>query len=150
LEISGLKVSSFCFHGFIPRVKSDKSRLFEKMKKTSGVHVFFESPLRIKKTLREAYNLLEGKRVVLVRELTKKFESVYSFKMDENWESHLPEVIKGECVLLIEIEKEESESLNQFKEMAEAFLEKPRKKEMSKLLAKILQMDAKEVYKKLI
>ncbi|KZE36132.1 16S rRNA methyltransferase [Bhargavaea cecembensis] len=77
LIASGLPAQPFLFHGFPPRKKNDRRELFGKMAVRGETVIFYESPHRLKESLRD----LEGafgaeRRVALVRELTKKFEEV--------------------------------------------------------------------------
>jgi len=77
LSVAGLPTDRFTFFGFIPHKKGKQKILLEIVgeKRTS---IFFESPHRIQKTLTTLEGLLEDTReVVVLRELTKKFETIY-------------------------------------------------------------------------
>jgi len=76
MSVFGKPVTSFHFWGFFPQKKKKQRILVEYFDSIPGVHVFFESPYRILKTLA----LIEDKEefhVVVGREMTKKFETFY-------------------------------------------------------------------------
>jgi len=98
LVCSGLATDKFTFYGFIPKNKSKRLGLFDKIKVSDYTSVLFESPYRIKKTLIELSELMPEKRIVIARELTKKFEEYIRGKAIDL----LEEDYQGELVLLIE------------------------------------------------
>ncbi|MFH0877096.1 MAG: 16S rRNA (cytidine(1402)-2'-O)-methyltransferase [Candidatus Omnitrophota bacterium] len=74
LSISGLATDKFFFEGFFP-VKSGARRKRLRWLKDLGVTIIaYESPHRILKCLQDMADVLENRQVVLVREVTKKFE----------------------------------------------------------------------------
>jgi len=70
---SGFPSHRFVFEGFLPRKKGRKT-LFDSWRGEPRTIVFFESPQRIIKTLREIHGVLGERKVCVARELTKKFE----------------------------------------------------------------------------
>ena len=80
LSVSGFSADSFLFLGFLPRRKGRK-RLMEQIDTSAYTVVLFESKFRIRKTLEEIARLDSfadcTRRVVVCRELTKRFETVY-------------------------------------------------------------------------
>lgn len=153
LELSGLPPHPFCFHGFIARDKEKKEKIFQAIKDLHGTHIFFESPQRISNTLKILSKCLPEVKVVVARELTKKFESIHRFKACE---FHKEEInLKGEFVLLLHIPKIKGLSLGdrddlKIKELAHEYLDKgQRKKILSKLLAEIMGDNAKKIYAQL-
>lgn len=73
LSVSGLPADKFIFFGFPPR-KHGRKKFFQKIADAEYTAVFYESPHRILKTLRE---LQPTDKIVICRELTKKFETIY-------------------------------------------------------------------------
>jgi 16S rRNA (cytidine1402-2'-O)-methyltransferase len=69
----------FSFFGF-PPVKKKRNKFFEEVSDSKYPVIFYESPYRIRKALLE---LPKDREVVVCRELTKKFESVYRGKVEE-------------------------------------------------------------------
>lgn len=148
LELSGLPPVPFMFHGFFPRDKNKQIELVQNLLK--GTHLFFESPQRIKRSLKAIVPLLPNAEFAVGRELTKKFESFTRFKGNEyqSFEEDITE--KGEFVLLIHIPEEQPTSMNKkLLELAEACLERPSRKSISKLLANILDKDSKDIYQRI-
>lgn len=78
LSISGFKVDRFLFLGYPPHKKGRKS-FFQEIINSKYPVVFYESPHRILKTLKELSELdiLKKRQMVVARELTKAFETIY-------------------------------------------------------------------------
>ena len=71
---SGLPMNNFCFEGFLP-LKKGRQTMMKKLAEEERTMVFFESPMRLVKTLNEFIQYLGAERQCCVsRELTKKFE----------------------------------------------------------------------------
>ena len=77
LSVAGLESTAFTFDGFAPVTAGDLADFVAAIAGRTATTVFFESPHRIEKTLRAlATGLPVDRRVVIARELTKKFETV--------------------------------------------------------------------------
>jgi len=77
LAVSGLPTDRFCFEGFPPRGRGDRSRRFAELAGERRTMVFFESPRRAGTTLGElAAAFGAQRRAVVCRELTKTHEEV--------------------------------------------------------------------------
>src|SRR5256885_1693365 len=74
LTASGLSTDEFHFIGFLPHKSGQRRKQLEKLKDFAGTLVLYESPYRIEKLLVELNETYPERRVVLGRELTKKFE----------------------------------------------------------------------------
>ena len=100
VSISGLKSMEILFLGFVPKTK--RNQFFEKINNFDGLIVFYESPFRIKKTLKELVEKVSGKeKVVICRELTKMFETIIRVDF-KNLSSEINKVnAKGEFTILI-------------------------------------------------
>ena len=71
---SGLPINSFCFEGFLP-LKKGRQTMMKKLAEEERTMVFYESPMRLVKTLNEFIQYFGAERHCCVsRELTKKFE----------------------------------------------------------------------------
>jgi 16S rRNA (cytidine1402-2'-O)-methyltransferase len=75
LTASGLPTDRFLFLGFLPRKAGTMRKLLESLSGEAGTLVFYESPHRIAKTLALMAELFGSRRAVVVRELTKQFET---------------------------------------------------------------------------
>ncbi len=100
LSISGFPTDKFIFYGFIPH-KKGKEKILEEMIESKITAVFYESSYRIVKTLKRLKELELNKRMVVCRELTKKFETVYRGKIEEVLEKMEQGNLKGEFVVVV-------------------------------------------------
>ncbi|MFA6105131.1 MAG: 16S rRNA (cytidine(1402)-2'-O)-methyltransferase [Patescibacteria group bacterium] len=99
LSISGFPTDKFIFLGFPPH-KNKRLKYFSDLAKEERTVIFFESGHRIIKCLQDLKNVLDSKKqIVVCRELTKKFESVYRGTIDEIIASKIDE--RGEFVIVI-------------------------------------------------
>ena len=102
IALSGFNSTAFIFKGFFPRKESEQIVEIEKLNVSSEITVYFESPNRLQDSLKIlAQNLNDNQRVVVAREITKKFEETFRGSAKEAFE-HFESGVKGECVLLIE------------------------------------------------
>ncbi len=100
LVSSGLPTDRFLFEGFIPSKKGRKKRL-EAVQHEDATLVFFESPHRIARTLKDVYNVIGDRPAVLARELTKMHEEIIRGTVSELLTYFSQKSPKGECVLMI-------------------------------------------------
>jgi 16S rRNA (cytidine1402-2'-O)-methyltransferase len=101
LTSSGLPSDEFHFVGFLPHKSSQRRRRLEGLGGVPGTLILYESPYRIVKLLEELVDLYPDRRVVLARELTKKFEEVRSGTPRQLLEEMQKRSIKGEFVVLM-------------------------------------------------
>ncbi|MFO1462284.1 MAG: 16S rRNA (cytidine(1402)-2'-O)-methyltransferase [bacterium] len=101
LVASGLPTDSFYFVGFLPPKSAARQRRFEALREFPSTLIFYESPHRIQKFLVEAFAVFGGRRVVLAREMTKKFEEFYRGPLRDRIEGYGLRSWKGEFVVLI-------------------------------------------------
>jgi len=102
LSVAGVSGDSFLFLGFLPHKKGRLTALKE-IAVTKRTVVLYESPHRILKLLRELKETIDERKVTVLRELTKTFESVHigdsadiAKFLDENKQ------VRGEFVVVIE------------------------------------------------
>ncbi|WP_403023935.1 16S rRNA (cytidine(1402)-2'-O)-methyltransferase [Salinibacterium sp. GXW1014] len=102
LAVSGLPTNRFCFEGFLPRKGGDRRKALTALAREARTMVFFESPNRLADALTDVAAVLgPDRRVVVARELTKKFEEVKRGTASElaEWAAG---GVKGEIVVVIE------------------------------------------------
>jgi 16S rRNA (cytidine1402-2'-O)-methyltransferase len=102
LTASGLPTDEFHFAGFLPHKSGQRRRQLEGLRAVPGTLVFYESPYRIIKFLEELAELFPERKLVLARELTKKFEEFQrgtAAQLLERMQSKSP---KGEFVVVVE------------------------------------------------
>ncbi len=102
LVSSGLPCSKFTFEGFLPKKKSDRERLLLEINKNEKTIILFESPHRLKKSLKELKEYLGGEREIRVaRELTKKFEEIIGNTINEVIDYFEVKEVLGEITVVI-------------------------------------------------
>lgn len=102
LTLSGLSTRRFCFEGFLPSDKKEKKMVLEDLQKESRTIIIYEAPHHLKATLNELYETLGERRITLCRELTKKFEEVFSTTFEKAIQFYEKDAPRGEYVLVIE------------------------------------------------
>lgn len=105
LVLSGLPIDSFIFEGFVPVKSGQKKNKFLSLKDEKRTIIFYESPHRILKTLESLKEALGDIEIVLVRELTKKFEETLRKKVSAILEIYKDKKVQGEFVLLFNLKK---------------------------------------------
>lgn len=100
-SIAGFSMGKFVFLGF-PPVKKKRKKFFEEVVSSRYPVIFYESPHRIIKSLTELRMLNNKLPVVVCRELTKKFETIYRGTVNEVLEELKKEEIRGEFVITVE------------------------------------------------
>ena len=100
-SISGLPLHRFQFLGFLSKKKARLNRELKEIENYDGTTIAFESPHRIMKTLDRAATIIPDFRLVLCRELTKKFEEIFRGKTKEVADKVRERgKLKGEIILL--------------------------------------------------
>lgn len=98
---SGLPTDRFQFEYFAPKKSATRLRLFEELKGTESTVVMYASPYQIVNCLDELKTVYgEGLKVVLARELTKKFEEFLRGTVSELRVHYKERTPKGEFVLM--------------------------------------------------
>ena len=101
LSASGLPAAEFHFLGFLAHKPGRRRRQLEEAKAVPGTLVLYESPHRIMKLLAELAELYPERKVVLARELTKKFEEFKAGSPAELLRELEQRPAKGEFVVLV-------------------------------------------------
>jgi 16S rRNA (cytidine1402-2'-O)-methyltransferase len=113
LVASGLPTNHFYYYGFLGRGKKEKKVELESLKKLRDTIIFYESPHRLKETVKLMNDIFGDRNIVLSRELTKKFEEFIRGSLHDIVK-YLEEegVPRGEFCLVVEgsHEKEEEDT----------------------------------------
>ena len=98
---SGIPTNSFCFEGFIP-LKKGRKTLMEKLATEERTMLFYESPMRLVKTLELFATYFGGERKAAVsRELTKMFEENVTDTLANLIVHFSAKQVKGEIVIVV-------------------------------------------------
>ncbi len=99
---SGLPMNSFCFEGFLP-LKKGRQTLLKKLAEEERTMVFYESPMRLVKTLHDFIEYFGADRPCCVsRELSKKFEENKRGSLQEVHDHFNNKAVKGEIVIVVQ------------------------------------------------
>lgn len=98
---SGLPTTPFYFGGFLPHKKGQRSSELAAALARDATSVYFESPYRIVNTLELLASRSPGHRIVVARELTKKFEEFRRGPASEVLQHFQSKPPKGEITLVI-------------------------------------------------
>jgi 16S rRNA (cytidine1402-2'-O)-methyltransferase len=101
LTASGLPTDEFHFVGFLPHKSGQRRRQLEGLRTISCTVVLYESPYRIVKLLEELAELYPLRKLVLARELTKKFEEFFSGLPEQLLKEFRTKAPKGEFVVVL-------------------------------------------------
>lgn len=102
LVISGLHTDRFAFEGFLPAKSGKRRKKLEKLREEERTLIFYESPHRFARILDDISEILGQRRLVVARELTKKFEEILRGTPEEIRKSVGERKLKGELVVLVE------------------------------------------------
>lgn len=98
---SGIPMNRFVFEGFLP-VKKGRQTLLRQLAEEERTLIFYESPLRLMKTLADLIEYFGPERPCCVsRELTKMFEENKRGSLQEVRDHFLEKGVKGELVIIV-------------------------------------------------
>ncbi len=114
LIASGLTPQPFLFYGFLSRKKKEREQQMKDVLNRSESVILYESPHHLKQTLDDLKKWMhEGRRVVLARELTKRYEQWIRGTIEEIVQWAEDGEVRGEFCLVIEGINEEEEAVLQ-------------------------------------
>lgn len=99
---SGFNTSKFVFEGFLDRDKKIRRERLEEIKEEDRTIIFYESPHRIKDTLKDILKIFGNRKIAVNRELTKKYQEVIRTDIESVVDVFSEKEIKGEFVLIVE------------------------------------------------
>ena len=159
LTMSGLSTRRFAFEAFLPMDKKERQTILEELKNETRTIVLYEAPHRLLRTLKELLEALGDRRMTLLRELTKKHETLFPTTIASLIAYYEKQDPLGECVLVIEGKSHETIKKEQQASWDEISLEEHMKiyeekgiswKEAMKLVAKDRGIPKREVYQQLL
>lgn len=116
LVASGLPAGRFAFEGFLTMNKRARKERLASLKNEPRTMVFYEAPHKLEHTLKDMLEVLGNRKIVLARELTKRFEEFIRCDLVSAIEKYSNESPKGEFVLMVEGINEEEVSENRKKD----------------------------------
>lgn len=156
---SGLSCRRFSFEAFLPKDKRERQRVLDEIKDDTRTIIIYEAPHHLKKTLAELAGVLGGdRRLVLCRELTKRFEEKQQMTLSEAIDFYNENEPRGEYVLVIEGKSKEEQQAERQQAFSEMTLEEHMamytakgmsEKDAMKAVAKDLGTNKREIYRRL-
>ena len=160
LTMSGLSTRRFAFEAFLPADKNERREILAELVNESRTIVIYEAPHHLLKTLEQLRDALGGeRRLSIVKELTKRYENLMQFSLDEAVAFYTDNEAKGEYVLVIEGRNREELKQEEQKKWDEITIKEHMamyesqgidRKEAMKLVAKDRGISKRDVYKELI
>ncbi|QCI23657.1 16S rRNA (cytidine(1402)-2'-O)-methyltransferase [Buchnera aphidicola (Macrosiphoniella sanborni)] len=105
LSASGLMKNRFCYEGFLPSKKKNRCDLLYSLREETRTMIFYESKYRILESIQDIIEQIdENRHIVIAREITKKWESIYGDKATSllQWLKEEKYRYKGEIVIIID------------------------------------------------
>lgn len=155
LMAAGVNTRNFTFYGFLSLNKKIRIKELEQIKNNINTVILYEAPHKIKNTLQDLENYVDGRKIVLARELTKIHEEFIRGSIKEIKDKL--QNPKGEYVIIID--KNENTNENEENELNKLSIEEHYeyyekkgldKKEIIKKIAKDRQVAKNEIYKEFI
>ena len=100
LSSSGLPTDRFIFEGFLPPKKGRKKRMLS-VENEEATLIYYESPSRLLRTLKQLRETLGDRPAVVARELTKLYEEIKRGTLSELYSYFDKKKPRGECVILV-------------------------------------------------
>ena len=147
VSISGFKEKYF-FYGFLPERSSKLKEDFEKLSNLDSCVVFFISPRKFNKSVKDIKHYFSGRKILICREMTKFFEEYIRTDIDklQSFKSNP----KGELTIVIsEIQKERNASImlkESDKKNIRKMIKKLSIKDITNLISQNTKVSKKQIY----
>ncbi|MBA7536931.1 Ribosomal RNA small subunit methyltransferase I [subsurface metagenome] len=159
LVVSGLATAKFIFEGFLPRKIKERKRYFKSIENEERTVIFYETPHRLKRSLDDMLEIWGDRKIVVARELTKKYEEIIRGKLSRVLSEINAKDIKGEITLVVQggIKKKGNDTIDFLKNecIIEEYLKKLKNqgysnKDIIKISQEKLDIPKNLIYKKLL
>jgi len=159
LTMSGMPARRFCFEGFLPVDKKERTHVLERFAQEERTTIFYEAPHHLSATLEDLCKAAGNRQITLCRELTKKFEEAVPTTLEEAIDYYQDNAPRGEYVLVVAgLDPEEKKSREElvFSELPlsahmEMYVQKGMsRKDAMKQVAKDRGISKRDVYRMLL
>lgn len=153
---SGMDTHKFVFEGFLDRDKKLRRKRLEEIKNEKRTIIFYESPHRLKDTLKDLLKYLGNRKIAVNRELTKRYQEIIREDLETVIDIFNNREVKGEFVLIVEGFTGEVEEvgkydhLNEREYVIQLIEEGINKKEAIKIVCKDRKLKKDIVYKQVL
>lgn len=153
LICSGFNTKEFIFYGFLPINKKLRTKKLNEISKQNKTIILYEAPHKLLKTLNDILENIGDINCILAKEITKIHEEYIRGKISELISRK--EEIKGEYVILLDLNDNEQEDCSKkempLEEQYEYYEKKGlEKKEIIKQIAKDRSTNKNEIYQKFL
>lgn len=153
LICSGFNTKEFIFYGFLPINKKLRTKKLNEISKQNKTIILYEAPHKLLKTLNDILENIGDINCILAKEITKIHEEYIRGKISELISKK--EEIKGEYVILLDLNDNEQEDCSKkempLEEQYEYYEKKGlEKKEIIKQIAKDRNTNKNEIYQKFL
>ena len=102
LTLSALPTRRFSFEAFLPSDKKERQQVLEELKNDTRTIILYEAPHRLSRTLEELLAVLGDRNISIIKELTKRHETVWQTTLSKAVEASELQEPRGEYVLIME------------------------------------------------
>jgi 16S rRNA (cytidine1402-2'-O)-methyltransferase len=149
LTLSGLSVNRFLFLGFLSSRSIARKKELSAYKTYAETLILYEAPHRIAALLQDAFDVLGDRKIVLARELTKKFETIQRGTIAGFLKSLSTIESKGEFVVIIEgVNTFLSDDITD--EEIIKLLDHLTTKDIAEQLSQVYSVSKKEIYQRIL
>lgn len=151
LVASGLSTRRFTFEGFLPSKKKERVERLRALREEENTIIIYESPHRLKDSLRDILEILGNRKLALARELTKIYEEIFRGDVEAAIDKFEKTPPKGEFVLVLEGRDEGEEEAREIdiEEELRKFIDQGFTKKASvKIVSEKYNLAKNRVYKK--
>ncbi|MBT4921564.1 MAG: 16S rRNA (cytidine(1402)-2'-O)-methyltransferase [Rickettsiales bacterium] len=146
LSISALPTDKFYFFGFAARTSSKRQTEFKTLRNIPGSIVFFESANRLLRFLEDARQVFTTNNFVVIKEITKKFETVRRYNFETFAEEQIDFPLKGEFIVIIENNTKIVADESKVREFLEIAKTEVSDKDAINLAKKLFNLPKKDLY----
>ena len=147
LTVSGLPSDRFLFAGFPPAAKGARQTFIRELAQMQATVILYESPKRVKALLDDlVQGLGEGRKAVVCRELTKRFEEVSRGTLGELAAAFDGRAVKGEIVVLIDRAPEQAADAATVEQALDLALTHMTMKDAASAVAQAYGLPRRDVY----
>ena len=147
INMSGLSNEKFLFYGFLNSKKSSAKKELLELVNIKQTLIFYESPFRIKDTIKLMLEIFRNRKCAIVREISKIHEEI----LRDNFENILKmcDNIKGEIVIVVEVNKNVNDEITNYEEIFKELIEEGyTKSDAIKFIASKYNVRKNELYSK--
>lgn len=149
LTVSGLPSDRFLFAGFPPSSGGPRQTFLRGIAQSDATVILYESPKRIQKLLDDLWQITETtRRIVVCRELTKRFEEVTRGTLEEVRAAYDGRDVKGEIVVLIDRAPDRAVTPEDLDTALREALRAHRLKDAAALVSEAFGLPKREVYQR--